>query len=290
VSDFSAFLEWCSSLNLSGLVGNMINNLGSTLSNYPDLLVVFGELREVGDLFKAPKSVADAHLQNTFGIKPTISSIRDISEAVKHRYNDAFKLRKMVAKIRTMPISSVLSDSGKCTSNSCYGSGAPCYMQNASDKIERFEEGYVTLELLYKFDAPSWGIDLLDRLDLFLTRMNMVGDASTIWELTRLSWLLDWFIPVGTMAAAASIGTKTGKWKSLSILDGSITFTRKRTDTLFGGWRPCMYGRGCLVHEVVDEYRVPLTTPYDWLHWSIDVSSRSLNMSQLLTIAALVSK
>lgn len=283
------FFSWCEGLNLTLLVKRCLDALDGLLSNYPDMLVVLGELTEIADLFKLPKSAGDAYLQNQFGVSPTIGSIEDIAIGVSHRWNDVFGPKRLVVRQSIKGETRVTNSAVHSKFDCCWGDREPC--PRAGRTSERVsDEGVATLELVYGFDPPDWGLTVLNKLDEVLTAWNLVGDASTLWELTRLSWMLDWFLPIGTIMKGESARSGIGKFSRLHVYMGYLSFRRVRTRFFSSSMYKCLGGETS-VSYVTDEYvRVPLRNPWSWLDLTYDTSSAPHTLSQLLTVASLASK
>lgn len=283
------FFQWCESLNLSLLVKRGLAALESCMTNFPDMLVVLGELRELPDLFKLPTSAGDAYLQNQFGFSPTIGSIVDVGVGIAHRWNEAFGPKRLVVH---MPIKGdvVKTDSAVPTRNSCCWGGNELCPQGGRNTTIIEDTGLVSLELTYAYVPPDWGSAVLNKLDEWLTAWNLVGDASTLWELTRMSWMVDWFLPIGDILKGASAFAGTGKWSRLHVYMGYISFRRIRTRTYRSNMYVCQAGETSVSHEEDEYVRIPLLNPWSWLSLSLDSSSAPHTLSQLLTVAALAKK
>lgn len=118
----------------------------------------------------------------------------------------------------------------------------------------------------------------------------MVGDASTLWELARMSWMVDWFIPVGTVLKGASARAGTGKFSRLNVYMAYLSFRRVRKHLAKSDMYVCQHGSSCVTSETDEYVRIPLRNPWSWLDLAMDTSSAPHNLSQLLTVAALASK
>lgn len=283
------FFEWCENLNLTYLVKKGIAALDSALSNFPDMLVVLAELGELADLFKIPSSKSDAYLQNQFGVQPTIGAVRDVAIGIAHRWNNVFGPKKFVVKMKVGGIAEKRESAVHKVYDCCSGVGDLC-PRGGRNECSSDVSGVVTLEVIYSYAPPDWGSTIMNMLDQFLTRVNAVGDLSTLVELIPFSWMVDWFIPISTIAAAASVRAGIGKYQGLVLHMAYLSFRRVSTDVHVGGMYPCMSGITTKT-DVTDQYvRVPLKNPWDWLSLAVDSSSVPHSLSQFLTVAAIGSK
>jgi hypothetical protein len=53
-----------------------------------------------------------------------------------------------------------------------------------------------------------------------------LGDLTTLWEVTPMSWLVDYFLPLQGYLRELSIRLHIGKWDNCHILDGAYSFMR----------------------------------------------------------------
>lgn len=285
-----SFLSWMEVQNYTPLVAKLLDNLDAAMSNFPDMLVVFAELREVLDLFKMPSNIQSAYLQNSFGVQPTIASIKDTAGGIAHRWNELAMLKTVKCTYK-FPSETVNVNSTPTYTNSCFGkTGGTCRKNGFTGKKTRIIEAEAKLEVLYSVVPPPEIIGFLSVIDKFLERVNALGDLSTLWELVPFSWMIDWFVPMGTRVKAASAKAGLGKYWGLVIHDAFLSVRRCITTEVEDYQMPCFHERSTTWLQTEDYARIPFEQPSHIFNLCSNSVSIPTRLSQALTFAALAMK
>jgi hypothetical protein len=111
-------------------------------------------------------------------------------------------------------------------------------------------EGYVGVSVkvvLYADVSNAW-------LD-FVNSMGFLNPIEILWELLPLSFVIDWFLPIGTFLAAltADIGIqfKAGTRTDKSWGEYSSLFTVEDESQLLSGTKPGLYVRNVCMNRIV---------------------------------------
>lgn len=281
----SSFDSWINSLNLTPLVKKALSGLESASTNFPDMLVVLAELREIMDLMNVPQTASDAWLGYNFGLMPTMGSFKDTLTGAMHRWNSEFKIKTMKFPLKVE--STTVRDLIKYTSVATCGQGPEgrCPAGGCASLIETIS-GMCSLELTYTVTPPPHLGALFASMEKLLERLNMLGDLSTLWELLPFSWLVDYFYPVGTGLKGLSARSGLGRFFGINIVDSYISFSRTHSTVEVNRMYPCIDANNKLVRMEEEYVRMPFANPWDFLSIGGGVQIPT-NLSQYLTMIAL---
>lgn len=149
-----------------------------------DLALFVGELMELPALVSVPKRVADGYLQYKFGLESSANGFRSLAESLASLGSDWEILQSKAKEPQEANFS-----------------------RNSSAKINVPMGGYFSgwvLEgelkcttkwgFLVNFQLPKTGIPHLDYIG---EKLGIELNPSTFWQLVPLSFVVDWFLPVG---------------------------------------------------------------------------------------------
>jgi hypothetical protein len=266
----------------------------------PDMLAFVGELREVATLIQIPKKLSDAWFSYGFGWKPTISDVRDIRGNLKKQLERARKLLKgirsgllagriivpVVTKYKWYDDKKVIA-SFKTMADWCVsGSHVDCPRQGGFTVTERTCT-YISVMMLVGIECSA-AQTLFDAIGTYLRAINALGDLTTLWEVTPMSWLVDYFLPLQGYLRELSIRLHIGKWDNCHILDGAYSFMRLQQFEHDDYTIPCQR-QPVHWHTSLEEYvRIPWgSEPASELASGLPHFRLPKNWSQIVNVAAL---
>jgi hypothetical protein len=162
---------------------------------------------------------ASEYLNWHFGVAPTIGDVKNIVRSVKSSQQIIEQmLRDSGRQVRRRGIIDSYVNSS-VTSRQMFLGNAP-YTASISQNIATF--GPVTTSetidrwflgtFRYTFGSPAK--DFLSRSRRYIREADLLYGLSlkpsTVWELTRFSWLVDWFVDIGSVIRSVELLTKDG--------------------------------------------------------------------------------
>lgn len=207
-------------------------------------------------------AVTGTHLEVIYGVMPLINDVNAVLRALGGRYSKRDTSRGQVSDEEEATFTRPYSQNG------CTGT------------IEGTNTRTVTVRagLLYETSIPS----ILDQYGL-----SLVNVPSTLWELTTLSFVLDWFVNIGDMISALTPRLECdtlAQW--ITVKD--VTVTREVFNPFIGTKNDWLYtGSPAIGTVVVERYnRIPTN-----LGSEAGFSFRfDLNMSQTLSSLSLITQ
>jgi len=216
------------STDLSDMIGKGSTAISRVLPTNPvgDASVFLGELREglpsvIGkDLFKSrfldPRKLGDEYLNVEFGIKPLISDLQKFATAATQSDKIVQQLRRDSGKRvrRSYSFPDIVSVTETVSADPPVG-GNNTYLYAGTWATSRT----TTVTTSYKFDgAFTYHMDLGDSLHSRIARIATEArllygadlSASTLWNLSPWSWMVDWGINMGDVLSNMSAFSKDG--------------------------------------------------------------------------------
>jgi hypothetical protein len=190
---------------------NLAQGVAELREGLPKMLGV--NLLRSGSLRVVPKNAAGEYLNYQFGIAPIISDVKQLSESViksrsvtEQLLRDNGRLvRRRLEELPLFESATTTVSSGSCTpySGAFVDSTMPIQYWTTRSTRRWFSGAF-------RYKIPDMiGSSFLDKLEKyeFLARrhLGLTFDASTAWEVTRFSWLVDWFIDFGSVLSAISV-------------------------------------------------------------------------------------
>jgi len=160
-----------------------------------------------------PEKESEEYINLQFGVKPFINDLKQMSQAVLHTCKMWKQLRRDSDRVirRKASLSEVVTIVDQGTDNTSQGFlGLPrMNLQTPPPMFSSIPPQRVldTVSQQYSFSGAftyhlSEATSFLGKLDMYEEQANhLLGteiDLETLWNLTRWSWLVDWFVDIGS--------------------------------------------------------------------------------------------
>jgi hypothetical protein len=297
IPEVSGFEDWCSSGILNPALDRVLNRLDEWLSGeMPDMLVQCWEATEMDDLVKLPKSVADAQLYASLGLRPTLETSVELhgvlSTSIRMAKDRLIRLRKQLRNRVLFPSLSgkyyvprkyTVQTRTNTTSEWCVASTGVCEKRGYWSR-DQYSEGSVKVGLRFAIEMPAVN-GLLSEVDSMLETLNGLGDLSSIWQTISLTWLIDMFWNLKNMFKRLNLALKLGKHSRISIYDGWVVFERTYVDEVTDYPFPCFASKALMRGWSKEKLRIPFRE--DMLRGLPNLTLPK-SLSQIATVVALV--
>jgi hypothetical protein len=279
------------------------SRLPSIAAGMPDLFVFFKELGDIKGTFDflkertLSKKISGAHLSYSFGIRPFIADIKKIILKLDNWQDRIETIQKGIGKVHDLSVAT--SWDGPSTSSSV---AEPCWYArqgNCSPEVGnhlncRLLGNYLTgtdsyakysaqLTVKYRYSWPS-ELDVTHSfVKSFLTANRLLPDASSLWEITPFSFVVDWVANTDKLFSKLGLDG-LGFDCVTSIVDACLTVKVKRYRKSYFPQDHCFEERSTLTTREELFYRWTGKHALDRLDWNFKLP----NLMQFLLGGSLV--
>jgi len=259
-----------------------------TQVSLPNFLLDFTQIKDLFKLWsnrRLIKNVAAARLNYQFGWKPTISDIQDMIGAV---VDVRAKLEDFKRQCGRLIKRSIRLENSSLAKGGTFVPGA-----NTAVSWNGKRTRLVTAYLVYRPSMPK----VLNEIDGFLRGMlDSLGfelNPRIIWDKIPFSFVLDWFLPIGTFLGRLKIDTLD---LPIEYIDGYVQCIEElRIDSRTAFAPGTVYSSGTLVSDGSTSYRklfhrVPIFPDYAslaGLGWKFPSLNQATNLISLITVIGL---
>lgn len=249
-------------------------NLGQTLGEAPETVrFILGKAEQVLKLYRAVRKGDASGIHNAlrkfkaFKAMPSSKRRKAIRKFASNARKDAagtwlqlqFAWKPLLADIddATRILADGLSQSDILTASAEGKTSCPAPLPDVQPKIFNFTwsgEHSVEVKVTYKITNPL----LYD-----LEKLGLLNPLSLAWELVPLSFVIDWFLPIGNFLQALTqpfgISFSTGYRTSVLTWNYNVDFTHQKNQRFTGGKKANVGGElFCFRRQVYNGFPVPV--------------------------------